>query len=1268
MATADGAYSMSEEDHLVGFLVSPTVARKAALWDATEDLQSIHNPRALFHLLLGQTNIDGVDEIANWNAAIFQALSSSSSDDNRMDRMLELEAAGIASGLTTPPLALLVGLATDVFEAKRSWALAQRLDRGASELLSILVGWIKASAKVWSDPRLEAQAATTNLLSILEERFGQTDLVGQPMWAVQSNTLEPAHVHYARECSDVLKAHGETLAAAALLAGVAAELDESWHGLRWELNGLASQYLVEHHGHDLSRALLVKAGTEALYDEGGPHHEMAIGNLNSAIGECYSLLDDDEITPSPEFESFRSALHLDRGVWRLGADEGGYWLALEDYRVAIEIKERLLASETSEGSRRNLSDSLTLMLQMEIIAKRKSNVYSDRSINKNLNRIVALAEESRDQFILARALQQRATHFTHQSDELTDVAFSDLRRALNITNSEDDEIRSAILGNIASIMLERGNDIKLAAKYFSEAIEINNRLRLSEFRPSKEATYNTAKDWNNLAAARIFDPDYSMESALNAYRSSINICEEFLADSSSEEVDLILAATCMQMGAISSSLGTAKGWMEALQTATRAIELLLPKYQEERGRCSTVWIDDLASAYSNRSSVWAHRGSHYAENWRHDIEQAIEIRTHLLKSFGESVPLQSIERLCATLLRRAEMRSPSQSIADHATQSISDCEVVIQLLSQLEEDQKTERLVKKTLFSAYATKADALSKLGQADAALEAGVLADCILRDLPQDSWTTNHRFSFELAQAQRLTKSQRYENAIEVANRSLGERSALINRTTTRSGLQTAINQGEELGAIGAWSLCAIDRPAEALSFLESNRNFLSREALIGDVKALAARSNLSSDRAQQIAQIARKIERLQLSMSQGNGETGAIDEIQKEKLKLQDIIHPTSLASKVPSVADMAIMAPKGGVLLLPATSAAGTCVFLVTHDSTEETLRSILIPELTTEVLHDWRTRFLAFEASLTNPRRVDSDQSTEKDVSYSLLTALTDEIWDRFLRFALASASTLCGLGDQAPVTISAHGKLDGLPLHMASRIEGGRRFFLNTERVIQYTPGIAALELMYSRKKEPGERHLIGIINPTGDLLGAEEVEWPRIASLNWSSKRSWVGDDGAGIETIVNISADDCVTHLHFGTHSVFLSDAPESSGMILSDGDVLSVGAILGLEKLNNLEFVCMPTCQSGRSSSESGADEFVGLASAFIEAGAASLLTTFFPVPDERFSKLVPRLYELMLENDAASNIAVAVHLVTRERLNDGHDPENVLDCAALKASCA
>jgi CHAT domain-containing protein len=114
----------------------------------------------------------------------------------------------------------------------------------------------------------------------------------------------------------------------------------------------------------------------------------------------------------------------------------------------------------------------------------------------------------------------------------------------------------------------------------------------------------------------------------------------------------------------------------------------------------------------------------------------------------------------------------------------------------------------------------------------------------------------------------------------------------------------------------------------------------------------------------------------------------------------------------------------------------------------------------------------------------------------------------------------------------------------------------------------------------------------------------------------------------------------VHLACHGHFDVAAPERSRLVLADGD-LAVTDMLSARLLEGVRLVIASACESGAADVTRLPDEATGLPAALLQAGAAHVLGTLWPVSDLSAALLVSRVAEACLDPgaDPAAELATA-----------------------------
>jgi CHAT domain-containing protein len=198
--------------------------------------------------------------------------------------------------------------------------------------------------------------------------------------------------------------------------------------------------------------------------------------------------------------------------------------------------------------------------------------------------------------------------------------------------------------------------------------------------------------------------------------------------------------------------------------------------------------------------------------------------------------------------------------------------------------------------------------------------------------------------------------------------------------------------------------------------------------------------------------------------------------------------------------------------------------------------------------------------------------------------------------------------------IVPHGPLHYLPFH--ALFDGNH--YLVEDFEVSYLPSAGLLR--YCQTVEKAKEGVLALGYSSDGRLPHAACE-ARDVAQKWGGQ-AWVEQE-ATLENIRQYSSQYRL--LHLATHGEFRADNPLFSGLILADGWLTTLD-IFDLRLKASL--VTLSACQTGRSV-VSGGDELLGLIRAFLAAGAASLIATFWAVEDSITAEMMNDFYQLLAQ---------------------------------------
>jgi CHAT domain-containing protein len=213
------------------------------------------------------------------------------------------------------------------------------------------------------------------------------------------------------------------------------------------------------------------------------------------------------------------------------------------------------------------------------------------------------------------------------------------------------------------------------------------------------------------------------------------------------------------------------------------------------------------------------------------------------------------------------------------------------------------------------------------------------------------------------------------------------------------------------------------------------------------------------------------------------------------------------------------------------------------------------------------------------------------------------------------------------------GWLGTLPVGLAQDPASKRR--LADDYEIVYAPSLEALASAEAFIAKAPPPTLAAIINPTGDLPGAEK-EGAIVTSHFTPAARTLLERTAATPEAV--LSALKGRTHWHFASHGGFSWEDARQSALLMHGPSRLTVGQLLEADGLGRPRLVVLSACETGLYDITSSPDEFIGLPGTFTALGAAGVLGTLWPVSDAATALLIAKFYELHIGSGQSPSAAL------------------------------
>jgi tetratricopeptide (TPR) repeat protein len=199
--------------------------------------------------------------------------------------------------------------------------------------------------------------------------------------------------------------------------------------------------------------------------------------------------------------------------------------------------------------------------------------------------------------------------------------------------------------------------------------------------------------------------------------------------------------------------------------------------------------------------------------------------------------------------------------------------------------------------------------------------------------------------------------------------------------------------------------------------------------------------------------------------------------------------------------------------------------------------------------------------------------------------------------------------------IVPHGLLHLMPLHALWHNANQERRYLIDEFEIVYAPSCGVLR--YCSRNTAGCGSLVAFADPDGSLRGARDEA--AAIKHHFTTATVYTGPD-ATVDTALHVSITSDV--LHFACHGSFDAQSPLSSALSMADGK-LTLNRIFEECRVKPGALVTLSACETGMVAPDR-TDEYIGLPSGFLFAGANCVVGSLWPVDDACTSTVMQATY--------------------------------------------
>jgi CHAT domain-containing protein len=156
------------------------------------------------------------------------------------------------------------------------------------------------------------------------------------------------------------------------------------------------------------------------------------------------------------------------------------------------------------------------------------------------------------------------------------------------------------------------------------------------------------------------------------------------------------------------------------------------------------------------------------------------------------------------------------------------------------------------------------------------------------------------------------------------------------------------------------------------------------------------------------------------------------------------------------------------------------------------------------------------------------------------------------------------------------------------------------------------------------------VVNPTKDLRYTP-VEGEQVVNLFGEAQALALNEDEATSEAVTR--AVQGRNYLHFSCHGFYHWQEAMKSGLVLANGERLTLARIISDLDLSTTRLVTLSACETGLTEFQQAPDEYIGLPAGFLQAGTPGVVSTLWAVDDLSTMLLMERFYQGHLQDGLA-----------------------------------
>lgn len=468
------------------------------------------------------------------------------------------------------------------------------------------------------------------------------------------------------------------------------------------------------------------------------------------------------------------------------------------------------------------------------------------------------------------------------------------------------------------------------------------------------------------------------------------------------------------------------------------------------------------------------------------------------------------------------------------------------------------------------------------------------------------------------------------------------------TETGLRTEIGKSAQMYMRAAYCLLRLNAPEKAFLTMEEGKTRLLRDAMAWENVDLfrltpderegfqQARNSVRRVRAQMRSRMEQAVEypELELAREAEQASTQLRDQVGRLRMKYPDFMPSTV------DLTEVLRLLPEDSALVAPLITSQGSAIFVIPAGTDRIDPQHVVWLDHFTDadVRHmlggsgshaGWLVTYRKYRHSVRDVQIEEMEASVAGDpvdleTWKDEIDWLTGQLWMALIEPVLGMLKNQ----NTRQVILLPQGGLGLLPLHAAWHRENDAvRFFLDDYDVV-YAPSTHVLSLCVDRSDKTVERK--------GLVVGVDE--YLELGRLNTACAEASVIASMFGAPPLLNseasvdavLSAAAGAGYLHLACHGSFGWETPLASSLYFARDEPLSLTRVLsGAVNLESARVVTLSACETGFTDIGHLPEEFVGLPVGFLQAGAASVVSSLWTVDDASTELLMWRFYHNHLD---------------------------------------